>query len=494
MDNKRHVWDFLKERLQNDFAVAGIMGNLLAESSLRSDNLQNCFEKSLGMTDQEYTEAVDTGAYMEDEFIHDRAGYGLAQWTYWTRKRGLYQYTVGKGLSVSDLDGQLRFLFDEVAEDKKLFQTLESAGSIREASDAFMLMYEKPLDQSIENQATRAEYGQMIFDQFATGLRKLTIYKRLFYRSDCYQSGSIIDPCGVQVHSTGANNPYLKRYVQPDDGRLGLNISGNDHNEPGGNVCASAYIGKLQDGTVAVYQALPWNYRCWLSGSGSNGNANRLGYIGFEICEDNLTNREYFDEAVMGKAVLLTAYLCREFEISVDNVRDHQELHGEGLASDHADITHWLSKFGMDMDNFRDAVKKALEAGVDVTYIDCDDQPGLYDAVAINPGTYLNLRTGPGTNYASIAKIPKGSIVLVLDDSNPEWWKVTFQGYTGYAMSQYLERIDDTPPEQPDEPDEPEKPKGVFIPDELARKLFDIIGPQLCVDTRSENISNIDYQ
>ena len=73
----------------------------------------------------------------------------------------------------------------------------------------------------------------------------LKIYKHYFTNTDCYKAAVIQESKGVQVHSTGANNPYLKRYVQPDDGRLGKNNNKNDHNRPGLDVCANAYIGKL---------------------------------------------------------------------------------------------------------------------------------------------------------------------------------------------------------------------------------------------------------
>ena len=216
-------------------------------------------------------------------------------------------------------------------------------------------------------------------------MKALTIYRLYFTESDCYKRGIRQTPRGVQVHSTGANNPYLKRYVQPDDGRLGVNQNGNSHNRPGGKNCASAYIGKLQDGSVAVYQALPWDYRCWLSGSGKNGNANNLGYIGFEICEDSTENEQYFDEAVRDKAVLLTAYLCQKicvtpWEVIKETpsgpayaVMDHSELHKIGLASDHGDIGKWLKKFGYIFSDFRYWVQEALEEGVNVTYIDAKE-------------------------------------------------------------------------------------------------------------------------
>ena len=518
--NDQYIWGFLFERIGNPFGVAGVMGNLFAESGLRPNNLQNAYEKPLNLTDEEYTKAVDNGSYTKDDFVNDHAGYGLCQWTYWSRKKGLYEYLKSRVLPIDDLTGQLGFLWEEVKQIHGLEETLKTAHSVREASDAFMLEFEGPADQSENNKQTRSGYGERYYTEFAgnqgniavfdlaqedsstaekspSKARKLTIYKRLFYNAYCYKDGIIQTPTGVQVHSTGANNPYLRRYVQPDDGRLGKNPNGNDHNQPGGNVCASAYIGKLADGTVAVYQALPWDYRCWLSGSGSKGNANRLGFIGFEICEDGLRDETYFNDAVMGKGVLLTAYLCQEFGIDLDRVRDHAELSSEGLASNHADITHWLSKFGLNMNDFRAAVGLALEDGVAVTYIDCDEETCLYDALTINPGTYLNLRSGPGQDYASIARIPRGSIVMVLDDTNPEWFKVSYQGENGYAMAKYLERLPD-PPEPEPEPEPEPQPQGkrtLELSDATIAELYNaIMESGFFPDARSGNISNIDYQ
>ena len=203
-------------------------------------------------------------------------------------------------------------------------------------------------------------------------MRELTIYRYYFTNTDCYKKNIKTTPKGVQVHSTGAANSYLKRYVGPDDGRLGKNVNGNHHNKPGKNVCASAYIGRLNDGTPAIYQTLPWEERCWLSGSGKNGNANKLGYIGFEICEDKKDNKEYFNQVVMGLSVNLVAYLCQEYNIPIDKVRDHRELHAMGLASNHGDILHWSSKFGITMNDYRAAVLQAMKEGIHVTYIDAN--------------------------------------------------------------------------------------------------------------------------
>jgi hypothetical protein len=90
MSNESTIWTYLKNKGLNDCGAAGLMGNLYAESGLKSTNLQNNYEKKLGYTDDTYTTAVDNGKYTN--FVKDSAGYGLAQWTYWKRKQNLLNF------------------------------------------------------------------------------------------------------------------------------------------------------------------------------------------------------------------------------------------------------------------------------------------------------------------------------------------------------------------------------------------------------------------
>ena len=284
-------------------------------------------------------------------------------------------------------------------------------------------------------------------------MRQLTIYRQYFTNADCYKSGVIQQPQGIQVHSTGANNPYLHRYVGPDDGRLGPNLYDNTHNRPGGSVCASAYIGKLQDGTPAIYQALPWNMRCWLSGSGNKGNANKLGYIGFEICEDNRKNRDYFEQVVMKLSVNLVAYLCNEFNIPVENVLDHSELYKKGIASDHGDITWWLKAFGYTMNTYREEVKKAMAEGVQVTYVGQQEEKEvpfkMYNAKVIaKTGNTVNFRAS--INGPIITTIKIGNIVQVLNEPTQQWSEVRYNNQNGYMMSEFLQKINEENNQIPD--------------------------------------------
>ena len=160
------IWNYLLERIGNPYGVAGLMGNLYAESTLHSNNLQNSYERKLKMTDDEYTRAVDDGTY--DNFVRDAAGYGLAQWTFWSRKEALLNFARERGTSIGDLGMQLDYLWYELSEKyPPLAKGLREAASVREASDLILLQYERPANQSEEAQIRRAGFGQRYYEMFA---------------------------------------------------------------------------------------------------------------------------------------------------------------------------------------------------------------------------------------------------------------------------------------------------------------------------------------
>lgn len=166
--NEKRIWDFLMEKIGNPCGVAGLMGNLYAESGLNPINLQNTYERKLGMTDEAYTKAVDSGKYKANSFIHDSAGYGLAQWTYHKRKEKLLLFAVARKASIGDLDMQLDFLMKELDSSYKgVLKALCEAKSVRKASDIVLTQYERPKNQGDSVKKKRASFGQRYFDQFA---------------------------------------------------------------------------------------------------------------------------------------------------------------------------------------------------------------------------------------------------------------------------------------------------------------------------------------
>lgn len=167
MSNKT-IWSFLLREIKNEYGVAGLMGNLYAESALIANNAQNSGNKRLGKTDEEYTAAVDDDTY--SGFVRDSIGYGLAQWTYRTRKQALLDYAKSKGVSIGDLTMQLEFLVAELKKSyKTVWKTLCNATSVKEASDIVLTKFEMPKDQSDKAKARRAGYGQVYYEAYATG-------------------------------------------------------------------------------------------------------------------------------------------------------------------------------------------------------------------------------------------------------------------------------------------------------------------------------------
>ena len=185
----------------------------------------------------------------------------------------------------------------------------------------------------------------------------MNLKKLIFTENECYKAGRKIKPKGIMVHSTGANNPYLRRYVGPNDGFLGenhYNNHWNQHRPSGRQVCVHAFIGKLKNGTIATYQTLPWDHRGWHAGGDANNS-----HIGFEICEDNLSGTSYF-KAVYKQATELCAHLCKLYGLTENDIIGHYEGYQKKIASNHGDPRRWFSRHGKSMDTFRADVKKLL--------------------------------------------------------------------------------------------------------------------------------------
>ena len=241
--------------------------------------------------------------------------------------------------------------------------------------------------------------------------------------STCYKGTTKGTPVGVLWHSTGANNPLLKRYVQPSSNDpnyqsliklIGKNTYNNDFNHIDRQAGVNAWIGKLADGSVAAVQSMPWDYRPWGCGTGSKGSCNgKTGgpfWIQFEMCEDNLNNKEYFNK-IYKEACEFTAYVCKMFNINpkgtvnyngvkVPTILCHYDSYKLGLGSGHYDVYNWFNKYGKTMDNVRSDVETLIKKSsenekiyrVRLTWEDKSSQIGAYNklenAIANCPKNY----------------------------------------------------------------------------------------------------------
>lgn len=185
----------------------------------------------------------------------------------------------------------------------------------------------------------------------------MKLHTRIAYKNSCFTEGARMKPKGIMIHSTGCNNPNLRRYVGPDDGILGKNIYNNhwNNNYPSGKaICCHAFIGKDKNGEIRTYKILPWDMVGWHCA----GKANKT-HIGIEICEDTTSAEHY--QKTFREAVEVAAYLCTLYQIQPKDIISHKEGHAKGLASNHGDPEHWWTKYGVTMDNFRAEVAKELD-------------------------------------------------------------------------------------------------------------------------------------
>lgn len=167
LDYEKKYWDDLMIRIKNEYGVAGLMGNLDKESGLIPYRKQGDLSPPYTAS-QNYTIAVDNGTISEDTFVHDSIGYGLAQWTYYTRKQQLYNFHREQSLSIGSYALSLKMLFYELENGYvDTLNVLKTATSIRQASNYVLHNYLKPKDQSEAEEQERFLLSEEIYKKYS---------------------------------------------------------------------------------------------------------------------------------------------------------------------------------------------------------------------------------------------------------------------------------------------------------------------------------------
>lgn len=287
---EKQIFDYLVSFGFTKEGVAGLMGNLKAESNLNPKNLQNSYERKLGLSDNMYTEEVDNGTYTN--FVHDSAGYGLAQWTYWSRKQELLNFAKEKNTSIGDCEMQLSFICKELNGYKAVFDVLKSTTSIKEASDIVLTQYEKPANQSDEVKEKRAKYGQEIYDRCSNDT----------YSSTC--NSSLVDYTLISPNKTSPRNkPITKITIHHMAGNLSIEKCGNIFVNPTRKASSNYGIGS--DGRIGLY--VEEKDRAWTSGNRENDNQ----AVTIEVANDVVGGLWHVSDKAMESLILLCVDICK---------------------------------------------------------------------------------------------------------------------------------------------------------------------------------------
>ena len=141
----REIYSKLRAAGLSHAGACGIIGNLKAESSL----IPNIAQRGMTtLSDEDYTTKFDNDP---DGCIRDSVGYGLAQWTFWSRKQALWNYARRHGESVGDRVVQLDFIVFELGQDyPELLDFLRSTQDIYAAADRVCREYERPAVNNVD--------------------------------------------------------------------------------------------------------------------------------------------------------------------------------------------------------------------------------------------------------------------------------------------------------------------------------------------------------
>lgn len=269
-NNEKFIWDYCLAQGLSQAGTAGLMGNLYAESGFNPKNLQNTFEKKLGMTDAEYTTAVDNGTYTN--FIYDKAGYGIAQWTYWSLKQDLLNYARMTRKSIGNLEMQIEFLLKQLQCYRDIYPILLNTKVPKEASDAVLLNFERP--GSVGPNATpqqredtcnlRASYAQEIYNKYAKEVTEqmnspLVTYTHISpnrtsprtHAIDTITIHCIVGQWDVKQacdYFANSNVQASPNYVVDKNGKVGLCVPESDRSWcTGGKLNVMGNTGKMND-------------------------------------------------------------------------------------------------------------------------------------------------------------------------------------------------------------------------------------------------------
>lgn len=154
--SKQDIYKALRQSGMTEAAAFGMMGNMKCESGLEAGRLQGDFN-AFRTSSKSYVARVTSGDIKRDAFALDGFGFGLCQWTYHSRKRGLYDFWKETGTALDDAEMQTRFCIKELKENyHNLWDLLCTSHDLYTCTKEICVVYERPARNNIDARFTAA--------------------------------------------------------------------------------------------------------------------------------------------------------------------------------------------------------------------------------------------------------------------------------------------------------------------------------------------------
>lgn len=165
MSEYQTIYSRLRKSGLSKAGALGLMGNWDCESNCEACRLQGDFS-SERVKSKQYAQYVNSGAISKISFMKDAQGWGLAQWTYFTRKEDLYDFTRKMGVGIESVEGQIKFALHELQTGYGgLLSFLKSTDDLYTAVSRVCKEYERPAVNNIDARYVSAQrIGNLVSD------------------------------------------------------------------------------------------------------------------------------------------------------------------------------------------------------------------------------------------------------------------------------------------------------------------------------------------
>lgn len=450
---EKNIWDYLYKQLGNSYGVAGLMGNIYAESGMIPNRvevlcLNRLKENGQVWTDETYTAAIDNGTIDKATFLNPlpnkQYGYGLCQWTSPGRKSGLYDLMKKNKTSIGDATTQLEWLVTELKTSyTTVYSTLKNATSVKQASDIVLTRFECPANTSDSVKTARANYGQKYYDTYANNkggnVNNMADYSKYINSTGThYISNSGSDENGKYHGGTAGDQTGNEWCIRSWYNRPWNCVLRYEKNSAVGQKLAELGCAAALNNKVGYDQYQRDTY--WAQLKAVNYDPSKI----TTACESDCSAGVIANTKAVGYLLGITAlqnlsatytgnmraaYKAAGFTVLTDSkylTSGNYLLPGDILLNDGAHTATNITKGS-----------KVTSSTTSTTTTNAGNQTYVGKGVGTATATTtMNVRSGSSTSYSSYGTITKGTKVEVLEILSNGWYKIVWPGAScGYAYT-----------------------------------------------------------